>query len=53
VFLEYSTLHKGYKCLDVSNGQVYISQDVVSDEQVFPFAAMHKNAGARLKSEIS
>jgi hypothetical protein len=53
VFLGYSTLHKGYKCLDVDTGRVYVSRDIVFDEKIFPFAAMHKNAGARLKSEIS
>ena len=39
-------------CLDVSTGRVYISRDVVFDENVFPFAALHPNAGARLKQDI-
>jgi hypothetical protein len=39
--------------LDVSTGCIYVSRDVVLDEQIFPFSTMHKNAGARLKSEIS
>jgi hypothetical protein len=34
-FLGYSTHHKGYKCLDISSGCVYISCDVVFDENVF------------------
>jgi hypothetical protein len=38
--------------LDVSTGCIYVSRDVVLDEQIFPFSSMHKNAGARLKSEI-
>lgn len=29
VFLGYSNLHKGFKCLDVKEGRVYISRDVV------------------------
>jgi hypothetical protein len=47
-----SWIHKGVKCLDVSTGRVYISRDVIFDENVFPFAALHPNAGALLKKEI-
>ena len=52
LFWGYSNLHKGFKCLDISTGRVYISRDVVFDETVFPFAALHPNAGARLRAEI-
>jgi hypothetical protein len=45
-------MHKGVKCLDVSTGHVYISCDVVFDENVFPFQVLHPNAGALLKREI-
>jgi hypothetical protein len=45
VFLGYSTLHKGYKCLDLSTGRIYTSRGVIFDEQVFPFATFHPNAG--------
>ena len=51
-FLGYSSMHKGYKCLDIYTGRVYISRDVVFDEGVFPFLQLHPNAGARLHSEI-
>ena len=36
-FLGYSNLHKGYKCLDIQSGRVYISRDVIFDEENFPF----------------
>jgi histone deacetylase 1/2 len=51
-FLGYSHLHKGNKCLDISTGRVYISWDVIFDENIFPFSELHPNAGARLHSEI-
>ena len=38
VFLGYSSIHKGYKCLHVATNRVYISRDVVFDENLFPFA---------------
>jgi len=53
VFLGYSNLHKGFKCLDPKEGRIYISRDVVFDEHVFPFASLHSNAGARLRAEFS
>lgn len=51
-FLGYSNLHKGFKCLDIPTGRVYISRDVVFDENIFPFSKLHPNAGARLRSEL-
>ena len=38
-FLGYSSMHKGYKCLDRSPGRLYISRDVVFGESCFPFAS--------------
>lgn len=39
--------------MDTSTRRVYISRDVIFDEDVFPFASLHENAGARLRHEIS
>lgn len=52
-FLGYSSHHKGYKCLDIASGRVYISRDVIFDETVFPFAELHANAVAFLRTKIS
>jgi hypothetical protein len=46
-------MHKGYKCLEPKTGRVYISRDVVFDEQIFPFEDLHENVGAKLRQEIS
>jgi hypothetical protein len=53
VFLGYSSLHKGFKCLDITTGRVYISRDVIFDEENFPFVKLHTNVGPRLRAEIS
>jgi hypothetical protein len=36
LFLGYSPLHKGYKCLHLPSNRVYISRDVVFNENSFP-----------------
>jgi hypothetical protein len=38
VFLGYNLHHKGYRCLHVPSGRLYISRNVVFDESRFPFA---------------
>jgi transposase InsO family protein len=50
-FLGYSNMHKGFKCLDINTGRIYISRDVVFDEHIFPFAQLHQNAGTRFTTE--
>jgi hypothetical protein len=52
VFLGYSNMHKDFKCLDTRTGHIYISRDIVFDEDLFPFSKLHDNVGARLTSEI-
>lgn len=49
VFLGYSPMHKGVKCLDIKSGHVYISRDVVFNENMFSFANLNPNAGAQLQ----
>jgi hypothetical protein len=38
--------------LEISTGRVYISRDVVFDENVFPLALLHPNVGAQLRQEL-
>jgi hypothetical protein len=45
-------MHKGFKWLDTRTGRIYISRDIIFDEDLFPFSKLHDNAGARLTSEI-
>jgi hypothetical protein len=37
VFLGYSLLHKGYKCLDITTNKIYFSRHVIFHETSFPF----------------
>jgi hypothetical protein len=44
IFLGYSPHHRGYRCLDQSSGRIYLSRDVVFNEQLFPFSNNSENA---------
>lgn len=46
VVFSYTNKHKGYKCLDIYTGRVYISRDVIFEEAIFPFTHLHSSAGA-------
>jgi hypothetical protein len=37
LFLGYSPLHKGYKCLHLPTNRLYISRDVIFNESTFPY----------------
>jgi hypothetical protein len=39
IFLRYSTDHKGYRCLNLTNNNIIISRHVVFDEADFPVSA--------------
>jgi hypothetical protein len=52
VFLGYKNIHKGFKCLDVSKGRIYISWDVIFDEFMFLFASLNSNVGTRYTSYV-
>ena len=52
VFLGYSIMHKGFRCLDIATGRIYISRDVIFGETSFPFSKLNPNAGALLRSQI-
>jgi hypothetical protein len=45
-------MHKGVKCLDIHTGRIFVSRDVVFDENIFPFKELHSNAGALLCRDI-
>jgi Reverse transcriptase (RNA-dependent DNA polymerase) len=43
VFIGYSSIYKGYKCLDLSTNRVYISRYVIFDESSFPFKVVQSS----------
>jgi hypothetical protein len=53
VFLGYSTLHKGYRCLDLTNHRLYISRHVQFNELNFSFAEMSNSPSVVLPTLTS
>ena len=51
--LGYSSLHKGYKCLHVPSNHVYISRDVVFDENLYPFSNFSASQNPSNSSSLS
>ncbi|KAG8497255.1 hypothetical protein CXB51_008492 [Gossypium anomalum] len=51
VFLGYSPVHKGYKCLD-DTGRMFLSRHVVFDETCFPFAGSTDSVGNAASPDI-
>jgi hypothetical protein len=52
VFIGYSTIHKGYKCLDLTTNRVYIFRHVVFDETIFPFQQSLSLPPAHISSPV-
>jgi hypothetical protein len=52
IFLGYSTEHHGYKCLDQFSGRVYVSRNVIFNEQLFPFSSGSPNSDSSLPSHV-
>jgi GAG-pre-integrase domain len=50
VFLGYSLIHKGYECLHIESGKIFISRHVIFDELIFPFKAQ-SSAGSSVSVE--
>jgi hypothetical protein len=41
VLIGYSSLYKGYKCLDLHTNKIYIFKHVLFDENLFPFKELY------------
>ena len=49
-FLGYSSHHKGYLCLDIHSGRVYISCHVIFKEDSFPFKNLSSSPSPSISS---
>ena len=39
IFLGYSSIHLGYRCLSLSSQKLFISRDVIFEESIFPYSS--------------
>jgi hypothetical protein len=51
VFIGYSSIYKGYKCLDLNTNRIYISRHVIFDESSFPFKDLQPPPSVSLASD--
>jgi hypothetical protein len=51
VFVGYSSIYKGYKCLDLNTNIIYISRHVIFDENLFPFKDSSPTTSGTVASE--
>lgn len=52
VFVGYSSLHKGYRCLYPPTGKVYITRHAIFDEELYPFREQYKHLVPRYDTSL-
>jgi histone deacetylase 1/2 len=50
IFIGYSIGHRGYNCLDVSIGKIFVPRHIVFDENLYPY---NKNKSINLSSKAN